>query len=400
MTSFITRRQFIMGSAGTGLMLMVAPGMILARAHTDERLVVVILRGGMDGLAAVVPYGDPDYQSLRGDLAISADNILKLDNRFGLHPMLSPLHKMFQNKELAVIQAVASPYRERSHFDAQNILELGSEKAHSLPSGWLNRVISALGQKNGKLGLALGQSIPQMMRGAAQVGSWAPSVLPGSGQDFMSLVSMMYENDSGLRQAYHEGVRLQDEASDALHMDPRKDTRQSRSSQAFVTMAKMAGQWLAKPEGARIATLELEGWDTHIQQGTEGGRLANNFDLLARGIDEMKTAIGPAWSKTTVVIVTEFGRTAKPNGNNGTDHGTGGVMMLAGGAVKGGVYGDWPGISTGRLYEGRDLMPTTDIRSVMKGVLNDLYGLSPSSLNNDIYPGSGSVSMMRGLIRT
>ena len=395
-----SRRQFIMGSAGVGLLMMVCPGMVLAQAATEERLVVVILRGGMDGLAAVVPYGDPDYPSLRGDLALSGDNVMKLNERFGLHPMLSPLHKMYQNGELAVIQAVASPYRERSHFDAQNIMELGSDRAHSLPSGWLNRVIMALDAKNDRLGMAMGQSMPQIMRGPAQVGSWAPSALPDAGEDFMSLVSMMYERDASLSRAYHDGVRIQDDASDALQMDDRKDTRKSRSPQAFLTMAKMAAQWLAKPDGARIATLELEGWDTHIQQGTEGGRLANNFDLLARGIEELKNSLGSVWSKTTVVIMTEFGRTARPNGNNGTDHGTGGVMLLAGGRIKGGIYGSWPGLSTSQLYEQRDLMPTTDLRSVMKGVLNDIYGFSPGTLNQDIYPDSGAINMMHGLIRT
>lgn len=395
----VSRRTLLQSGAMAGLVMTVCPGLVLAQARTDQRLVVIILRGAMDGLAAVAPYGDPDYAALRGDLALSPDTVLKLDGRFGMHPSLKPLYDMFAAKELAIVHAAASPYRERSHFDAQNVLELGSTAPHTLQSGWLNRMVESINSKDPSLGLAIGESVPMMLRGSMHVASWAPSSMPGVNSDFMSLLSGVYQHDPIFLNALQEGQEMQDKSSDATHTADPEAALKNKANPQFIKMAEMAGQFLADPKGARLATLEIGGWDTHIQQGTEGGRLANNFDLLARGIAALKTSLGPAWSKTTVVMLTEFGRTAHPNGNRGTDHGTASVTMIAGGAVQGGIYGAWPGLSDGALREGRDLAPVTDIRAIMKGILNDQFGLSPATLSSEIYPGSDTVAKLNGLIK-
>lgn len=395
----VSRRRLLQGGAMLTLAMTIFPGLVLAQARTEQRLVVIILRGAMDGLAAVAPYGDPDYAALRGDIALSSDALLKLDGRFGMHPSLKPLYDMFAAKEVAIIHAAASPYRERSHFDAQNVLELGSTAPHTLQSGWLNRVAESINAKDSSLGLAIGESVPMMLRGDMHVASWAPSAMPGVNADFMSLLSGLYQHDSLFLNALREGQDMQEKSSDEIDGVAPASMAKNKSNPQFVKMAEMAGKFLSDPNGARLATLELGGWDTHIQQGTEGGRLANNFDILARGIDALKNSLGPAWSKTTVVMLTEFGRTAHPNGNRGTDHGTASVTMVAGGAVKGGIYGAWPGLSSGALRDGRDLMPATDIRAIMKGVLNDQFGLSPATLSSEIYPGSDGVAKVNGLIR-
>lgn len=392
----VSRRQFLSGAAMFGAAVTICPGLVLAQARTDERLVVIILRGGMDGLAAVAPYGDPSYASTRNGLALNSDTILKMDQRFAFHPSLAALHKMYQNKEVAVIHAAASPYRERSHFDGQNILELGSTTPYALHSGWLNRTIGAINARDSSLAISLGTTAPTIIRGTAPYQSWSPNSIAKVNDDFMSLLKMSYAQDKRFSDALNQGLMARESTSDAVPKDEKMNTKQGQS---FPILAEKAGQFLAKETGPRLATLEMGGWDTHIQQGTEGGRLSENLEVLNRGIEALKSSLGPAWSKTTIVAMTEFGRTAHMNGNRGTDHGTASVVLLMGGRVQGGIYGDWPGLADANLYQNRDLMPTTDIRSIMKGVLNNLYGLSPATLDNDIYPGSGNARSMTGLIR-
>ncbi len=399
----VTRRGFMMGMCSTAVLTaatILYPSIAFANARTDRRLVVVLLRGGMDGMAALAPYGDKNYTNLRDDLALNRDTLLRIDPFFGLHPSLEPLAEMYKKGEMICVPASALPYRERSHFDAQNMLELGSSKPHGLKSGWLNRLVDAINGDD-DMAIAFGQGLPTIMRGGASVNSWAPSVLPDVGDDYLSLIKKVYASDPVFSQNFAKAMNIQDMAMDAIDGNERKMTRKSRSPQAFITMAGAAGQWLAKPNGPRIAALELDGWDTHVGQGTEGGRLANNLSLFARGIDEMKQGMGrSAWSKTVVIALTEFGRTARPNGNRGTDHGTASTVFLFGGALKGGrIIHKWPGLSDVDLYEGRDLRPTIDIRSVVKGVLHEHYGISQSRLSRDIYPNSQSASLLKGLVR-
>ncbi len=399
------RRRFLNGMAMAAMAGVMMPSLSWANAPTNKRLIVIILRGAMDGLAATVPYGDPAYVALRKNLAIERDALLNLDGFFALHPSFETLYKMYQDKQMAIVHAAASPYRQRSHFDAQNVLELGGTTPHGLDSGWMNRLVGLIEQQSAqergtrKLGMAFGQSIPMAMRGKTTVGSWAPSTLPEVGSDFYSLVSYLYKQDAALQSALYEGLDIQDTTGNLFDSDMRQMARQSRSRKGFVTMAEMTGTWMKEPDGPRIASLELGGWDTHANQGTAAGGLANNFGLLDQGFKALKDTLGDAWGDTVVLAITEFGRTCAPNGNNGTDHGTASCTFVAGGAVKGGrVLADWPGLTTDRLYEGRDLRPTVDLRSVFKGVLSDHFGLSLAALNAVVYPNSESAPKLNGLI--
>ncbi len=400
----LSRRDFITGMCSTAAFAMAStlyPGISFANARTDKRLVIVILRGGMDGLAALPPYADKRYDALRGSLALSDDAIIKVDPFFGLHPSLEPLAALYKDGDMIAVPATASSYRERSHFDAQNVLELGSIKPNGLNDGWINRLVGAIDENDGSLGMALGQGVPLMARGQNAVGSWAPSVLPDVGEDYMSLVRKVYNHDPIFANSFDKALNLQDMTMDAMTGNERKMARKSRSPQAFVTMSQMAGRMLVRPDGPRIATLELGGWDTHANQGTEGGRMANNLSLFARGIVALKKELGSEWNKTVVIGLTEFGRTARPNGDRGTDHGTAGVTFLFGGALNGGrIHHNWPGLSDADLYQNRDLRPTIDIRSITKGVIQEHYGLSEKMLKTHIYPSSGDARAIRHLVKS
>lgn len=398
-----TRRDFLKtigGCAGLAAASTLYPGLVFAKARTDKRLVVVILRGGMDGMAALAPYGDKEYQNLRGELAIDSNSLLRIDPFFGLHPSLDAFAQMYKDGDMIAVPATASPYRERSHFDAQNVLELGSTSPYGLESGWLNRLVGAIDERDENLGLALGQTLPQVIRGQYSVSSWAPSNLKGSDDDYMSLVAKIYASDPVFSSNLDKALDLQMKSMDVLDENMAQATRQSRSAQGFVTLSKLAGEWLSEHDGPRIATLELGGWDTHIQQGTEGGQMANNLGVFGRGLKTLKEELGEQWSKTVVIAMTEFGRTARPNGNRGTDHGTAGTAFLFGGALRGGrILHDWPGLSEENLYQGRDLRPTIDIRSVVKSVLSEHFDIPMSTLDRNIYPGSGGLPVFKRLVK-
>ena len=399
----VTRRNFLKsvgGAAALGGTYTLCPGLSFARARTNKRLVVVMLRGGMDGLAALVPYGDEDYAATRGELALNPDNLIKITPFFGLHPSLEPLAELYKAGEMIAFPASASPYRERSHFDGQNILEIGATKAYDLSGGWLNRAISHIDKHDDMIGLALGQGLPALMRGDNNVNSWAPSALPDISSNYMDLIQKIYLKDNSFSGNLNKALKVQEMGMDALSGNERNLTRRSRSQQAIVSMAQTAGKWLKKPDGPRIATLELGGWDTHIRQGVEGGSLANNFSLFARGITALKESLGKEWKNTTVLALTEFGRTAHPNGSAGTDHGTAGTTFLFGGNLNGGhVISHWPGLAEQKLYEGRDLMPTIDTRAICKAILNQHYGISYSALNNDVFPKSAGLDKISGIIK-
>lgn len=381
----------------------------LARAATDKRFIVVVLRGGMDGLAAVPPYADRDYPDLRGILAIpgpgEADGALDLDGRFGLHPALAPLHDLYQAKEMAVLHAAATSYRSRSHFDAQDMLENGATSPKGARDGWLNRALALMGSPMGgadrRLGLAVGQGVPLMLRGDTPVGGWAPRRLPHVDDGFLGRLSMLYRGDPILEPALREGMRSQAMTDEVLGGGMRAMKRGGRGRAAAMRASVSAvGKLLADPDGARIAVMEAGGWDTHANQGVQTGQLANRLKGLAEALVEMKTALGPAWKHTVVAVVTEFGRTAAPNGTRGTDHGTGAAAFLLGGAVAGGqVHARWPGLSANRLYQGRDLAPTTDLRSVFKAVLVRHLEIPAADVDRVVFPGSREAKPLGSLIR-
>ena len=370
--------RFSFGAAGSG----------------ERRLVLVFLRGGMDGLSAVPAYGDPHYAARRGALAVGAPGTpggaLDLDGHFGLSPNLVEMHKLYAQGELAVLHAVASPYRERSHFDAQNLIENGTARPFGRDTGWLNAALSA---KDKTGGLALGQSIPLVLRGPAHVGSWSPSAMPVPDPDLLDRLAMLYRGDPVLAPSLAAARESQ-----AMLNDREAARGMGGGPQAVATLAKAAGEMLAKREGPRVATIDFGGWDTHINQLGEYSALTRNLRLLDRSVAALKSALGPAWKQTAVLIVTEFGRTVAPNGSSGTDHGTAGAAFLAGGAVRGGrVVANWPGLGEGALHEGRDLRPTLDLRALFKAALVSQMGLDEAALEARVFPGSAGVRPLEGL---
>ncbi|MDB5366737.1 MAG: hypothetical protein JWM77_2664 [Rhodospirillales bacterium] len=403
----IARRSLLLGAAAVTLDAGTSR-LALAAAETDRRFVFVLLRGGMDGLAAVAPYGDNDYARLRGNLALAkpgeTDGGLDLDGFFALHPALAAIHPWYREGALLPIHAVATPYRERSHFDGQDLLENGTRSPHAANDGWLNRTLSLL-PGDRRLGLAIGQQVPLVLRGAVPVASWAPSAIPAAQPGFLDLVREIYKGDKLFEAALASGIAASDGASVALGDDMKTMGQPNANGAprpaAAVTLANAAGKMLADAKGPRIAVLELGGWDTHAGQGAARGRFANAATMLADSLVALRQSLGPAvWRDTVVAVATEFGRTAAINGTGGTDHGTAGAAFLAGGAVAGGrVAGRWPGLASGNLYQSRDLAPTTDLRAVLKGALRDHLRLPAAKLDTAVFKDSGDAPPLSGLIR-
>ena len=379
---------------------MLAPFARLANAAAEKnsRFVLVILRGALDGLAACAPYGESQYQSLRGPLALGAPGteggVLKLDGTFGLHPSLTNMHALYQARELTVLHAVATPYRERSHFDAQKVLEAGKLSPAATDGGWLNRALAVLhgtGDKHGAV--ALNDTVPLVLRGEVEVSTWAPSRLPDADEDLLARVRRLYEAvDPPLASKLNEALDARAIAGDAAG-------KMAGGSQQQVTpLVNAAARFLKNADGPRIAVIDVGGWDTHANQGGAQGNLALRLKGLDGGIATLKSELGPVWADTTVLVVTEFGRTVAVNGTRGTDHGTAGVAFLAGGAVKGGrVVSDWPGLAARNLYENRDLKPTTDLRRVFKGVLAERFGMPEAALERAVFPDSAGAAPLEHL---
>lgn len=339
----------------------------------------MILRGALDGLAAVPPIGDRAYADARGKMALpqNGDTLLNLDGYFALHSALKPLMPLYEQKQILITHATATPYRDRSHFDAQNLLESGSDKPHALSSGWLNRAVASLSPATEAM--ALGSAVPLLLRGDAKVGSWAPSILPDVDEDFLSRVMHMYQSDPLLLDALSSAKEMQGMGGGMAGA--------RRGPRAFIGMMQKAARFMAQQKGARIATVEIGGWDTHANQGLATGRLANNLGILAEGLVAFQKGMGAAWQDTAVLCITEFGRTVKGNGTGGTDHGTASVAFLLGGGVSGGrVIGDWPTLS--KLHEGRDLIPANDLRALLKTTLHQHLLLPTETLDSRVFPNS------------
>lgn len=371
----------------------------------ESRFVFVILRGALDGLAAVPPYGDPDYAGLRRELAIPGDGVLPLNNLFGLHPSLAFLKESFTTRELVVFHAIASPYRERSHFDGQDVLESGNIRPHAAQSGWLNRALAAKPPTragNKELGVALGQNIPLVMRGPAEVTSWSPSKLAALDEDTLQRIADLYAGDPVLAR------RLADaQAADAIANTPMMGAvigagnAPARGGARYTEVIHAAAEFLGREDGPNVAVFDTTGWDTHANEGSVQGQLAGRLAALDAGLRMLKEQLGPAWNDTAVLLATEFGRTAAINGTRGTDHGTGAAAFLLGGAVRGGrVIADWPGLSARSLYQGRDLRPTLDLRSVLKGILSEHLLVPQRALDTTVFPDSRAVKALTGLVKT
>jgi uncharacterized protein (DUF1501 family) len=369
-----------------------------ANAPTDRRLVVVILRGALDGLAAVPPHGDPDYKSVRGTLALDTTGINALhdlDGQFGLHPALGNMKTMWDAKELVVFHNIASPYRDRSHFDGQNVLENGGAGPHTLNDGWLNRALRPMHADDGQAAIAIATSPPLMLSGGAKVSSWMPAVMPQPDAEFLARVRALYANDADLSASLDRALATEAQADAAMDDKP-KMPGPNGGGETYGNLSPLfagAGKLLARDDGPRVAVLEASGWDTHVNEGAGDGQLARRLRALDTALDAMKTALGPAWQKTAVVMATEFGRTVAPNGNGGTDHGTAGAAYLLGGAVHGGVVkAEWTGLKPGALKDGRDQPPRTDMRTLFKGVLSDHMHIARRDLDTVVFPDSAGVA--------
>lgn len=369
-----------------------------AQAPGEARFAVVLLRGGLDGLFAVQPYGEAGFGELRGPLALpepgQENGLLDLGGRFGLHPRMPNLHAMYTANEALILHAVAGNWRTRSHFDAQDMLESGADQR--LASGWLNRALAAFPNRPGAqhAGLAVGTDMPLLMRGPTPVGNYAPRGGGTPPPDLLARVAELNASDPVTGPALMEALGARGYATTTLGADAMR--RPSAPGGAFRALALTAGRLMAQPDGPRVAAFELTGWDTHAQQVN---RLNGPLAQLDEGIGALKEALGEHWRRTAVLVITEFGRTVRVNGTMGTDHGTGGVAFVAGGAVAGGrVGGNWPGLSAGNLFQDRDLAPTTDLRSVAKGLLRDHLRLSAPAVAR-AFPGSDAAAPMGGLVR-
>ena len=415
-----TRRELLMSSG-----VLFAWGCLpkIARAEgRDPRLLVMILRGALDGLAAVAPVGDPDWMRLRGDQALAlapgpqgTPAALPLNGFFALNPAMPNLHRMYRAGQATIVHAVASPYRERSHFDGQDVLESGLTRPGSAETGWLNRALAGLEpaglvSPKGREAFAVGPVTPLVVRGSAPVMSWTPPRLPPPTDDtVMRLLDLYRHTDPALARVLEERIDLAAIAR-AGGMDmpnqpgpmaqaARPQLPGAQQRKYFADSAGAAASFLARPDGPRIGALSFDGWDTHADEGAANGRLANLLGALDGALGAVETGMGAAWRETVVAVVTEFGRTARINGTEGTDHGTATIALLAGGAVKGGrVIADWPGLRDGDLYQQRDLKPTTDLRAVLKGVLRHHVRVSEAALANALFPDSAGVKAMSGLV--
>ena len=377
------------------------PKLAHAADGRDPRLIVIILRGALDGLSAVAPLGDPDYAALHGAIALTKDGehaARPLDGFFGLNPGMPAFERLFKARQAAIIHAVASPYRERSHFDGQDVLESGQAGPGRTQTGWLNRAIEALprSQRASRSGLAVGAVAPLVMRGSAPVTGWAPTNLPQAEGDLATrLIDLYRTQDPRLGEALTQGLGIDKIAG----RDMGKPVPGGGEAGQMKAIAEGAARIIAADEGPRVAALAFDGWDTHANEGGATGRLAMLLSGLDAAFAAFEQGLGDKWKSTAIVAVTEFGRTARINGTTGTDHGTGTVAFLAGGAVAGGrVHADWPGLRQAQLWQDRDLRPTTDLRAVLKGLLADHLGLGDTALSDKVFPDSRAVRPLKGLI--
>lgn len=390
-----SRRSFIGMLGGAGLAGALHPSIAFAKGTENRYLLMVILRGALDGLGAVIPYQEPKLNDWRrilvppvpgeedGALALGKDG-------FALHPSLEFMHAAWKEDELAILHAASSPYRERSHFDGQDVLESGGSAVLASRDGWLNR---ALQKTPGVEAAAVGGALPLVLRGDAHAVSWAPSFLPEADDDTLERLMRMYEQDKALQTALQDAQSL-DMAAGDVDVDARK-VIQGRN---YVPVMQ-AGANLAASGAAGVVVMSLSGWDTHNNQGAQTGVLAGRLGQLDKGLAAMKETMGEKWQHTAVIVATEFGRTVRVNGSRGSDHGTGGVAFLAGGAVSGSrILGDWPGLAQAALYEDRDLYPANDLRALFKGVLRDHLGVSRRDLDRVVFPDSKNIDPFKGLV--
>jgi len=386
----LSRRAF-----AAGLSLPFLARVAEAAVPANRKLVVIVCRGGMDGLSVAPPLGDPDYGALRGALALG-DTALKLDGTFGLHPSLPAIHKLAQAGQARIAPAVATPDRARSHFEAQDVLETGAAGVYATSSGWLNRAVAAMGKVEA---LSVGPTAPLILRGPAAAGSWSPGRSVDAEGRLPTLLQDLYKDDPLLGPALARGLQTETLARATGASMAGGQGMQGRATlgrEAARGMGEALAGFLRAPAGPQVAAVSLDGFDTHANQaGLLGARLAS-LDAL---VDGLHGGLGPSWEDTVVLAITEFGRTARVNGTGGTDHGTASTALLLGGALKpGGIVGDWPTLKRQALFEDRDVYPALDLRELEKGLLADHLGVDRRALDTLVFPESAGVRPLTGLV--
>lgn len=392
----LSRRAF----AAAGLALPLLARVAEAAVPANRRFVVIVCRGGMDGLSVAPPVGDPDYVGLRGPIALG-DAALRLDGTFALHPALTRIHALAQAGQARIAPAVATPDRARSHFEAQDVLETGAAGVYATTSGWLNRAVQALSAAGKVEAISVGPTAPLILRGPAPAASWSPGRSVDNTARLPTLLQDLYRDDLLLGPALARGLETEAMARESgaatagmMASGPRPGAGQG--AEAARAMGDALAGFLRAPGGPQLAAVSLDGFDTHANQsGLLAARLAT-LDALADGLH---AGLGPVWKDTVVLVVTEFGRTARVNGTGGTDHGTASTALILGGALKpGGIVGDWPTLKRQALFEDRDVYPALDLRALEKGLLADHLGLDRRALDTSVFPDSGTVRPVLGLV--
>ena len=384
------RRDFVRTMCYGGLATFGLPVVNFAQVQQNGRFVFILLRGGFDGLAALVPYGDPDYRALRGSFAYNASDLSTLDETFGLAPGLSPLRALWDANQLAVVHAMAIPHRTRSHFDGQAILETGLDHPAGSSDGWLNRMLQVM--SGTRSGIAIAAGMPLSLTGPYQVETWSPTQLGAVDDAFLDRLAVLYRNDKALHNRFEAALQQQELVGE----EPMARGNARRGG--ITPLMQAAAKILRQERGPNIAAMEFSGWDTHANQGVAGGALDRLLGQLAEGLVAFRNDMGTAWQNTTLVIMTEFGRTARPNGTRGTDHGTAGAGFVLGPRLaKSAIVADWPGLSSNALFEGRDLKPTLDTRAVLKAAIAGTFDLTPAQLDR-VFPNSSAAKPVAGLM--
>ena len=384
------RRDFVRTMCYGGLATFSLTVVNFAQVSQNGRFVFILLRGGFDGLAALVPYGDPDYRALRGSFAYDASTLVALDDTFGLAPGLSPLRSLWDANQLALVHAMAIPHRTRSHFDGQAVLETGLDRPAGSADGWLNRLLQVM--SGTRSGIAIAAGMPLSLTGPYQVETWSPTQLGAVDDAFLERLAVLYRSDAALQNRFEAALQQ----AELVGEEPMARGNARRGG--ITPLMQAAAKILRQDRGPNIAAMEFSGWDTHANQGMAGGALDRLLGQLAEGLVAFRNDMGTAWQNTTVVVMTEFGRTARPNGTRGTDHGTAGAGFVLGPRIaKSAIIADWPGLSSSALFEGRDLKPTLDTRAVLKAAIAGTFDLTPAQLDR-VFPNSSTVRAVTGLM--
>ena len=375
--AILSRRTFLASACCVAASPLLTP-VTFAAIPGDRRFVTIVLRGALDSLFLLQPYSDPMLRRYRPDLALDpASGLIDLDGQFGLHGEAKGLLPLWKSGELAFVNAVSTPYRDqRSHFDGQDILETGGLSAADSNSGWLNRALANIPRSESRKAIDVNTSAELILTGPNPVDTWSTQTDLAVEPDEVAFFERLYGNDPDFSKAFGEAIET-DKDSDSIFADGRRagDAR----GIARLTAGMLKGDY-------RLASFSIGGWDTHVGQLNI---FKKPLKALVSALTTLKAELGPeVWGKTAVLAMTEFGRTARQNGSRGTDHGTGGLAIIAGGAIRGGrVYGRWPGLAEDQLFEGRDLMPTTDVREIAAALLNSQFDISAGDLTSKIFPG-------------